>query len=352
MLKSKKGFTLLEVILTLLIATIVLGGVAFTFPQIYTYNNTSNMLSEAQALAQLVATNVENELQFADTLNIETTLPANKDVNSRYIYSKDGKIELLTNGTNVKYFSATPGFTEYSYTTTFKRINYKVLEIKVDVFQSNKSIYIISSRIFVNNLKAKSITGATEGGSVSFNLSVYHPVLVTSITANSSSNSISTAGQTMQFTSTVLPTTATNKGVAWSVSDTTLASIDTEGLLTPLKNGTVNVIATALDGSGIVGTKQIIITNQNITVTSLSLSTTTGNDIQVGGHKITISPTFSPTNATNKTLIWSVDNTDYATIDSSGVLTSKNVTNKSVVVTAKTTDGSNISATISIRIKN
>ncbi|MBD0823730.1 pectate lyase [Aestuariibaculum marinum] len=75
-------------------------------------------------------------------------------------------------------------------------------------------------------------------------------VLVESISV---SGSDITDGQAKQFSVSVLPSDATNKVVVWSVSDTSIAEVNSEGLLTPKKNGTVNVIATATDGSGIKG---------------------------------------------------------------------------------------------------
>jgi len=178
-------------------------------------------------------------------------------------------------------------------------------------------------------------------------------ILVSSITVTSSGSSISTNGQTMQMSATVLPSNAANKGVAWSVSDTSLASIDQTGLLTPLKNGNVIVTATAMDGSNVKGTKTITLSNQTIKITDLMLSTSTGSTtLKKGGYTMTIIPTITPSNATNQTITWSVDSTKYATIDNNGVLTSKSISGKTVIVTATTTDGSNITRTIEIMITN
>jgi len=57
----------------------------------------------------------------------------------------------------------------------------------------------------------------------------------------------------------VSPVNATDKTIAWSVSDTTVAFISSNGLLTAKNNGTITVIATANDGSDVQGKLQIII---------------------------------------------------------------------------------------------
>lgn len=76
-------------------------------------------------------------------------------------------------------------------------------------------------------------------------------------------NTITVKGGTLQMIADVLPITATDKTVTWSVkSGTGTGSINTTGLLTASSNGNVTVTATANDVSGTVGTKQIIFSNQ------------------------------------------------------------------------------------------
>lgn len=67
-------------------------------------------------------------------------------------------------------------------------------------------------------------------------------------------------GSTLQMIASVTPANAANKSVTWSViPGTGTAAISTEGLLTAAGIGTVTVKASARDGSGVVGTKEITI---------------------------------------------------------------------------------------------
>lgn len=59
------------------------------------------------------------------------------------------------------------------------------------------------------------------------------------------------------YTALVMPDYTTDKSVEWSVDDESIASIDETGILTPLKNGTVTITATAKDGSGVFATKTV-----------------------------------------------------------------------------------------------
>ncbi|KUO58007.1 MAG: hypothetical protein APF84_18450, partial [Gracilibacter sp. BRH_c7a] len=65
---------------------------------------------------------------------------------------------------------------------------------------------------------------------------------------------------TLQMNANVSPGNASNKNVTWSVDEGTgNATIDQDGLLTGTEIGTVTVKATAKDGSGKVGTKEVAI---------------------------------------------------------------------------------------------
>ncbi len=101
-------------------------------------------------------------------------------------------------------------------------------------------------------------------------------ILVDSINVTSTGNTINTMGGTMQLTANVLPINATNSSVTWSLNNTN-ASIDNTGLLTALANGTVVVTAAANDGSNVVGSKTIFITNQ----TALSVTDISNNSIKL-----------------------------------------------------------------------
>ena len=87
--------------------------------------------------------------------------------------------------------------------------------------------------------------------------------LVTSITVKSSSDSIVTKGGTLQMITQIEPSDAAVKTVLWTVNNTQgAATINTDGLLTAGGDGSVTVRATAMDGTGVKGQKNILIKNQ------------------------------------------------------------------------------------------
>ncbi len=76
---------------------------------------------------------------------------------------------------------------------------------------------------------------------------------------------ITEPGGTLQLKANVEPDSASNKDVTWSVDNEGVATIDQDGLLTAVANGTVTIRATAKDGSGVFGTIEIVISEQNAT---------------------------------------------------------------------------------------
>ncbi len=82
-------------------------------------------------------------------------------------------------------------------------------------------------------------------------------------------------GVGVQMTATVQPSNATSPAVAWSViNGTGAATINSQGLLNPTSAGTVTVIATAQDGSGIRGSEIVTIVNLNSNNTQTQTSCT------------------------------------------------------------------------------
>lgn len=73
------------------------------------------------------------------------------------------------------------------------------------------------------------------------------PTLVTGVTLSKSSMSL-TVGQTSTLTATVLPTTATDKSVSWSSSNTNVATVGSNGLVTAKAAGTAVITVRTVDG--------------------------------------------------------------------------------------------------------
>ncbi|NOU86009.1 hypothetical protein GC102_09500, partial [Paenibacillus sp. LMG 31460] len=152
-------------------------------------------------------------------------------------------------------------------------------------------------------------------------------VQVSSISVNGAggASAITVNDGTLQMQADVLPATAANRNVTWSVYETdgtTLtdkATIDANGMLKAKKFGTVKVVATATDGSGVQGSTLITIESDQMDVAldkaSLAIGYAEG-DSEVGVTK----NVHLITNGSNGTIItWSSDAT--SVIDANGKVT-------------------------------
>lgn len=121
-------------------------------------------------------------------------------------------------------------------------------------------------------------------------------VKVTSINVTGQGNMTTVnQGSTLQMEASILPANAFNQSVTWSVTNETgSATIDSNGLLSAETVGTVLVIATANDGSGILsvsnvslGTKAVrIYPNPTTTGFSLSKNITSATIYNLLGQKV------------------------------------------------------------------
>lgn len=203
---------------------------------------------------------------------------------------------------------------------------------------------ILASTLDISSLELGLMSGPND-------LPIHVPITSLSVTSNSSTLYV---GESLQMSAELLPITASNKAVDWSVADgTETASVNTAGLLTGISAGTVTVKATATDGSEVYGTKTITITvlaPTSILVTEIQVASNGNLSSIVTGQTIGMSANVIPANASNKVVTWTVVNgTGKASIDSStGVLTAGN--SGSVTVIATATDGSNTLGTINLTI--
>jgi uncharacterized protein YjdB len=179
------------------------------------------------------------------------------------------------------------------------------------------------------------------------------PVTSITVTGAGGLTQITQDNGTLQLTATVLPTTATNKTVTWTIiNGTGQATINSTGLVTAASNGTVTAVATASDGSGVTGTLVITISNQVIPVTSITVTGAGGlTQITQDNGTLQLTATVLPTNATNKTVTWTIINgTGQATINSTGLVTA--VSSGTVTAVATASDGSGVTGTLVITISN
>lgn len=167
------------------------------------------------------------------------------------------------------------------------------------------------------------------------------PNEVASISLDKSSASMLT-GETITLKATVLPTTALDPRVEWSSTNTSVATVSQEGVVTAVGPGSATVIAKTLDG-GLTATCKVsvIMLAKEIQFASSTLEI-------YNGDSYTLQATVFPENTSNKTLKWSSSNTAVATVDANGTITPIKAGTTTITATAQ--DGSGVKASCKITI--
>ena len=83
-------------------------------------------------------------------------------------------------------------------------------------------------------------------------------VRVSSITLSPASLSLRSSDSPVRVSATVAPENASEKGLFWTSSDASVATVK-DGLVTPVDEGEADIIAAALDGSGVRGTCHVVV---------------------------------------------------------------------------------------------
>ena len=126
-------------------------------------------------------------------------------------------------------------------------------------------------------------------------------------------------GETATLTATVYPENATNKTVRWISDNTDVASVDKNGLVTANHAGQATIVAAAGLQKAFCYVSVIASETPVVPVESVSIDQKTLD--LVAGDTFQLTATVSPDDATNKTIVWSSDDTGVACVDKEGLVT-------------------------------
>ena len=212
---------------------------------------------------------------------------------------------------------------------------------------SDPSIATVDSNGKVTGLKegTVTITAKTKDGKVvSTSTVTVKAIKVNEIVLNPTHMALNVGGSG-QIVATLKPDNATDKEIIWTTSDSSIATVDSTGKVTGIKEGTVTITAKTKDGK-VVSTCTVEVKTEVIPVESITLSMEYP-DVNVGTFEQVIA-TINPSNATVRELAWTSSDTSIATVDSTGKVTG--VTAGTVTITATTKDGK-ASAKITVTVK-
>ena len=191
------------------------------------------------------------------------------------------------------------------------------------------------------------ITITTEDGSKTSSCSVTvnsKVIPVTGVSLDRTSLSM-TEGDTQTLTAIVTPSNASDKSIAWSSSNTSVATVSSTGVVTAKTAGSATITVTTNDGGKkatctvTVYAKQIYITHIVADKQALTLDV---------GEDATLKTTIYPAKATNKQLVWKSTDNSIVSVDNSGRVTALKA--GTATVYASPADGGGIALGTSIVI--
>ena len=227
-----------------------------------------------------------------------------------------------------------PASTSYSVTVTQTDGTYNSTEIATNTRKATSEALERYNRVL------KSCTGLQLGdlGFGNYPKSIIDP---TGIKLNTTALMI-TAGTKYTLKATISPSNATNKTVYWSSSNTSVAGMQSGGVVNAKKAGTCTVTAKTVNGK--TATCKVTVKPAPSGV-SLNYSSVTMS----AGTTFTLKATVSPSSALNKTVTWSTSSSAVATVSSSGVVSAKKA--GTCTITAKTFNGKTATCKVTVKSK-
>ena len=224
--------------------------------------------------------------------------------------------------------------------------DYKILRLHKDSATNQATVDILDP---VFNSSTNELTFKSDKFSIyvlTYKDTYYSPSYpVTGIKVSPDTLTLTKKDETAQLTAEVTPSYADNKRVTWQSSDEKVATVDENGKVTAVGNGTATITATSVSGSytaTVSVTVKIPVEIQKLTIEAEKETLTKI------GESTELKVKIEPENADLQKLIWKSDNEKVATTDENGKVTA--VGNGTAEITVTTEDGK-ITASIMITVK-
>lgn len=189
-------------------------------------------------------------------------------------------------------------------------------------------------------------TAADESGAqATYAVEVFAPVAKVTFTPAAATAFV--GGDAVQLAVTVAPETAKYQAVTWTSSDETIAVVDENGLVSPIKAGKAVITATSVEAVGEKGKPQTAACTVTVAQPVTGLSITDSNVIVAKGKRATLTTEIGPEDASNTKLEWTTSDKTIATV-AKGTVTAKKT--GTVTITATTADGTNLSDSCTVTV--
>ena len=275
--------------------------------------------------------------------------------------TQSGIIEAKSKGTCKIYVKARDGSNKKDFVKlTVKRLIRKITctqkvninvgsrkKIKINIYPSsasNKKLkYTVSNKNVKYNSKNKTIYAKHKGYSTivfytkdgsclktKCRIIVKQPVKKVNINYRSA---VLNKGKKLKLKAYVYPSSANNKKIRWYSTNSKIATVDSKGIVKTKNKGTCKIYAKAKDGSGKKDYCKVIVKQpvEKVDINYRSATLNKGNSLKLKAY-------VYPSSANNKKIRWYSTNSKIATVDSKGIVKTKN--KGTCKIYAKAKDGS------------
>jgi endoglucanase len=167
-----------------------------------------------------------------------------------------------------------------------------------------------------------------------------------SITVDPISDTLDIA-ETLQITATVLPSDATNKNVTWTSSNTAVVTVNTTGFVTAVNPGSAIITAKTVSGAHTATCTVTVNELPVVEVSDVSLNQTSA-DLDINEF-VTLVATVLPTDATDKSIVWTSSDTSIASVSPTGIV--KGIGKGQATITAQSSNP-DIAANCVVNVSN
>ena len=195
--------------------------------------------------------------------------------------------------------------------------------------------------------EARITASASDGSGVKAEVKVtVTDVAVKEITVSGEVNQTVLEGGKIQLAVNFVPENATNKGLKWKSLNSDIATVDENGIVTGVKNGTATIQATSVVNPEAVATFSVLVEEIYMTEFTVVADRTT---VTVG-DTATVRAIIKPDEYPNKEVRWESMDPTVATVNENGVVTTKATGPVTIKGTSKADPNS--SATVTILVED
>lgn len=224
-----------------------------------------------------------------------------------------------------------------------KDVNWTSSDVSVAMVSPDGNVYAIKPG------QATIMATTVDGGFVALCKITVKPkeVIATAIRLSKNDETLA-IGEALQLNAVLEPDNVTNKTIRWTSTNSNIATVNSDGLVKALTEGSTQIIATTTDGSNLSAICNITVEKQFIGITQIQIDPSNAR-IPIG-KSIKLNVLITPNNASSKNVLWSSTNTSVAKVSQDGEVIA--IAEGEAFIIASTQDGSNLSATCNITVHN